>query len=512
MQGKVYLVGAGPGDPGLITVRGRELLGQAQVVIYDYLAAPQLLAHAGREAELIYVGKRAGQHTLAQDQIGQLMVQKAREGKTVVRLKGGDPFVFGRGGEEAQQLAEAGIRFEVVPGVTAGVAAAAYAGIPVTHRDLASDFALISGQEDADRTGESHIDWEALGRWKGTLAFYMGVKNLPVICTSLQENGMDPATPAALIGWGTTPRQRTLTGTVSTLAELAEAHRFKPPALILIGQVVTLRQRLNWFETRPLFGRTILVTRSRAQAGELTEQLGRLGAEVIECPTIRIEPPANPKALRQVVERLGEYDWLILTSVNGVEAVLGELQRLGRDGRHLAGTRLCAIGPATARRLRCYGLLADLVPEQFVAESILEAFARLKELPGKRICLARADIARDDLPRGLRRLGAEVDEVTAYRTLREEWDQTETLARLADNQVDWITFASSGTVRNFLDIIGLEKITGKKARIASIGPITSATIQEAGLRVDVQADEYTIPGLVRAICRAEGKTDNAAEM
>lgn len=499
--GIVYLVGAGPGDPGLITVRGRECIEQAEVLIYDYLASEAFLRYAPPEAERIYVGKKAGQHTLPQEKINQLIVEKTQQGKNVVRLKGGDPFVFGRGGEEAKVLADAGIKFEIVPGVTAGIAAAAYAGIPVTHRDYASDFALITGHEDATRTDESQIDWQALGKWKGTLAFYMGVKNLPSICENLQKHGMAPDTPAALIGWGTTPRQRTLTATIATLPDLAEQQNFQPPAIILIGHVVKLRDQLNWFETQPLFGRKIIVTRSRAQASELTEKITQFGAEVIECPTIRIEPPEDPEPLRRAIEELPNYDWLILTSVNGVEAFFAQLTAAGYDARRLANTKVCVIGPATAQKLMEFGIRPDLVPERFVAESVLDAFKKGENVLKKRILLARADISRKDLPVGLSDMGAEVDEVVAYRTVRDESGKEQAVQAVEEDEVDWVTFTSSSTVSNFLEIIGLEKLSGKKLKLASIGPVTSATIQEAGLRVDVEAEEYTIPGLVEAVVR-----------
>jgi len=503
--GIVYLVGAGPGDPGLITVRGRECIEQAEVLIYDYLASEAFLRYAPPEAERIYVGKKAGQHTLPQEKINQLIVEKTQQGKNVVRLKGGDPFVFGRGGEEAIELAKAGIKFEIVPGVTAGIAAAAYAGIPVTHRDYASDFALITGHEDASCSGESKIDWEALGKWKGTLAFYMGVKNLPVICANLQKYGMAPDTSAALIAWGTTPRQRTLTATVASLPKLAEQQNFQPPAIILIGHVVKLRDQLNWFEKRPLFGRRIIVTRSRAQVSELTEKLTQLSAEVIECPTIRIEPPENPKPLHRAIENLPQYDWLILTSVNGVEAFFTQLTAAGYDARRLANTKVCAIGPATAQKLMEFGIRPDLLPERFVAESVLEAFKKGENVLKKRILLARSDISRKDLPVGMSEMGAKVDEVNAYRTVRDDTEKGQAVSAIEADEVDWVTFTSSSTVRNFLEIIGLEKLAGKKLKLASIGPVTSATIEKAGLRIDVEAEEYTIPGLVEAILGVENK-------
>ncbi|MBN1765740.1 MAG: uroporphyrinogen-III C-methyltransferase [Sedimentisphaerales bacterium] len=502
-QGIVYLVGAGPGDPGLITVRGQEVISQADVVIYDYLASPRLLAHAEDSAELIYVGKQAGCHSLPQPQINQLIIDKARAGKKVVRLKGGDPFVFGRGGEEAADLSEAGIEFEIIPGVTAGVAAPAYAGIPVTHRDYASDLALITGQEDADRTGPSQIDWSVLGRWKGTLVFYMGVKNLPDISAKLQEHGMDGDTPAGLIRWGTTPQQRTLIGTLATLPDLAVKHQFLPPAIILIGKVIQLREQLEWFEKRPLFGRRIVVTRSRAQASDLVSHLERVGAEVLEFPTIKIEPPEDDEPLRQAAEKLGKYDWVIFTSVNGVDSFFTCLHVKGYDARRFSQSRVCAIGPATALRLREFGIVADLIPQKYVAESILDEISQADSLNNKKILLPRADIARRDLPEGLKNRGAEVDEIQAYRTMMDESPRDDIVRILEEDTIDWITFTSSSTVRNLLQLIELKLLRERKLKIASIGPVTSATIKEAGLKVDVEAREYTITGLVKAICDFE---------
>jgi len=502
-NGKVYLVGAGPGDPDLITVRGRNLIRQAEVIIYDYLAHPTLLKLARPEAELIYVGKKAGQHSLPQDQINQLLIDKSRQASIVVRLKGGDPFVFGRGGEEALELVRADIKFEVVPGITAGVAVPAYAGIPVTHRDYASDFALITGHEDASRTGTSQIDWPALGSWKGTLAFYMGVKNLSMICTRLRKNGMADDTPAALITWGTTPRQRTVTGTVTTLPDLAVKHGFAPPAMIVIGKVVTLRGQLSWFEQRPLLGKRIVVTRARAQASDLVEQLNRLGAEVLEFPTIRIVEPENLQPMHRAVAELNRYQWVIFTSVNGVDSFFKIMHQNHYDARRFGPVKVCAIGPATAERLRSYGIIADLIPPRFVAESIIEALTELDDLSGQHILLPRAELARPELSQNLQTAGARVVEITAYHTVADEGPREEVLQALRENSIDWITFTSSSTVSNFLEQIDLKSLTEKNMGIASIGPITSATIKKAGLKVDVEAKEYTIPHLVNAICEKE---------
>lgn len=500
--GIVYLVGAGPGDPGLITCRGRDLLPIADCVIYDHLVSPHLLTRLRSDAERIYVGKQAGRHTLAQDEINGLLVEKASQGLTVVRLKGGDPFVFGRGGEEALALTAAGIVYEVVPGVTAATAVAAYAGIPVTHRGLASEVAFITGHEDPTRN-ESLIDWPNLARRQGTLAFYMGVRNLPTICEALQRHGMAPDTPAALIAWGTTARQRTLVADLATLAARAQKAGFAPPAITLIGPVVALSDQLAWFERRPLFGRRIVVTRARAQASELAAQLMALGADVLECPTIRIEPPEDSGPLLDAARRACDFDWLVLTSVNGVDAFFEVLARLELDTRHLAHTRVCAIGPATAERLGTYGIRPDLVPERYLAEGILETFDRIGSLADKKFLLARADLARADLADGLAQRGAEVEQVVAYRTTLDAPDVAALEQALADDAIDWFTFTSASTVNNLMKTLDLRRFPDKKFRMASIGPITSATMQEHGLTVHTEAEEHTIPGLVQAIVAAE---------
>ena len=504
-KGRVYLVGAGPGDPGLITCRGAQLVAQADVVVYDYLVSDRLVQLARDDAEMIYVGKKAGQHTLPQEKINELLIEKAQPGAMVVRLKGGDPFIFGRGGEEALALRQAGLGFEVVPGITAAVAAAAYAGIPVTHRDFASEFALMTGHEDAERTGESQIDWQVLGSWRGTLAFYMGVRNLPIICRKLQEHGMAGDTPAALIRYGTTPEQRTLTATIATIAELAAQQKFTPPAVAIIGRVVSLRDDLDWFERRPLFGQRIVVTRSRAQASELVDKVIELGGQALEFPTIRIEPAPDREPLRQAIGRLDEYDWIIFTSVNGVEFFFEELHAARCDGRRLAGSKVCAIGPATSQRLREFGIIADLIPPRFVAEAIIKSLGEIDNLDGKRVLLPRADIARADLPEALAEMGAAVEEIDVYRTVVEEGPKDDIVAALEQDSIDWITFTSSSTVRNFFGQIDVGLLAGRKVRLASIGPITSAMIEETGLKVAVQADEYTIPGLLKAICEAENQ-------
>lgn len=503
-QGVVYLVGAGPGDPSLITVRAKQLLTQADVIVYDALLNKDLLKLTRPDAELIYVGKKAGHHTMPQKQINQLLVEKANSSKNVVRLKGGDPFVFGRGGEEAIELHEAGIPFEIVPGITAGIAVPAYAGIPITHRDLASEVAFITGHEDASRTETSQIDWSVLGQWKGTLVFYMGVKNLSVISEQLQQNGMAADTPAGIIASGNTPRQRTVITTLAQLPEAAKNENITPPAITVIGQVVNLRTQLEWFENRPLFAKRIVVTRSRSQSSELVEQLSQMGADVLEFPTIRIEPPQNTQPLEDAIIQIIRYDWIIFTSVNGVEIFFQVLTNQGFDTRRLASAKVCAIGPATADRLKNMGIIADLVPPRYVAESIVEILQTKERLDGMHILLPRADIARAELGELLRNKGAIVDELIAYHTIMEKDSIKEDIIQaLQQDNIDWITFTSSSTVTNFLAQINVDLLKKSKARIASIGPITSATLQKAGLTIHTEAEEYTIPGLIQSLYRAE---------
>jgi len=501
-DGCVYLVGAGPGDPGLMTVRGRQLLRRADAVVYDNLAARRLLAEAPSEAEMIYVGKQASAHTLKQEEINALLVRLGLEGKQVVRLKGGDPFVFGRGGEEALALVEAGVAFEVVPGITAGVAAPAYAGIPVTHRGVTSSIALITGHETPDKD-ESDLDYAALANWPGTLAFYMGVKNLPKIATSLMEHGMDPATPAALVRRGTTARQETVTGTLADITEVAARAGIKPPALIVVGHVVALRKHISWFENRPLFGKRIVVTRARLQASRVTRRLEGLGAEVIELPAIRIEPPSDTGPLDAAAGDVASFDWVIFTGANGVDAFFGALERAGLDSRALAGVQICVIGPGTARRLGQFGLRPDAQPETYKAAEISQTLAAIEELGGKKILCPRADIAPKDLIVDLEALGADVTDIAAYRTVGETPDPDLLDELFAGDGPDWITFTSSSTVTNFVNAVGLDRLRGSAASLASIGPVTSATMRRVDLEPDVEATAHTIPGLIEAILEAQ---------
>ena len=496
----VYLIGAGPGDPGLISVKGVRCIEKADVVVYDYLSNPRLLVHCRPGAEKIYVGKKGAKHTLEQEDINQLLIDKAAAGNVVARLKGGDPFVFGRGGEEALALKEAGIRFEIVPGITAAVAAPAYAGIPVTHRDLTSTFALITGHEDPAKE-ESAIDWAKIATGVGTIAFYMGVKNLPRIVQKLVEHGRSPDTPVALIRWGTMPGQQTVVGTLEGIVQKVKDASLKAPAITLVGEVVKLRDELNWFETRPLFGRKIVVTRSRAQASDFVEQIESLGAEAVEMPTIRIADPEDFGPLDEAIDQIGAFDWIVLTSVNAVGRFVDRLFERGGDIRDLKGIKICAIGAATAEEVRKCRVRVDLIPPKYVAESIVEALQKDGEIEGQRFLLPRADIARSLLPDEIRRLGGEAVEVDVYRTVLEEEADADIIGRLVDGDIDLVTFTSSSTVRNFAKILGDDRLAKVKeaAHFASIGPITTQTAEELGIPIHTEATQHDIPGLVEAI-------------
>jgi uroporphyrinogen III methyltransferase / synthase len=501
--GTVYLVGAGPGDPGLITVKGRDCIKAADTLIYDYLAAEAFLTYARPEAEKIYVGKKGGDHTLPQEEINRLLVAKAKEGKLVVRLKGGDPFVFGRGGEEIEELLAAGVAFEVVPGVTSAVAAPAYAGIPLTHRKFTSTVAFVTGHEDPTKSSSS-IDWASLAGGIGTLVFFMGVKNLPHICQQLLKHGRSGNTPVALVRWGTTPRQQTVTGTIDNIVERVRAAKLKAPAIIVVGGVVGLREQMQWFERRPLFGKRIIVTRARRQASALVERLNALGAACLQCPTIRLEPPASWDALDAAVDRLDSYHWLVFTSVNGVDPFFQRLDRTGRDARALAHLKTAVIGPATAERLGRYDLRSDIVPANYRAESVVAAFAE-QDLKGKRILLPRAKEARPILPVELTRMGARVDEIAVYETVMDGDSVQAVRDALTQGEVDLVTFTSSSTVTNFHQMLpeGEQKALMKAVQTAAIGPITARTARDLGFKVDIEAQTYTIDGLVEAILEAQ---------
>ena len=499
-NGKVILVGAGPGHPGLITREGLEAIRQADVIVYDNLANPSLLEE-NPDAEKIYVGKQAGAHTLKQHEINNLLVDQARTGKTIVRLKGGDPYVFGRGGEEALELQKADIPFRVIPGITAGIAGLAYAGIPATHRGLATAVTFVTGHEDPTKP-DSQLDWQAIANLHGTLVFYMGVRNVSKIVDQLLKFGKSADTPAALVRHGTLPQQQTVTGTLENISQRAEAAELSPPALIVIGEVVRLRDQLSWFENKPLFGKRIVVTRSRAQASDFADQLQELGAGVLMVPTIKIMPPEDWQPVDETISRIEAYDYLIFTSVNGVSSFFGRLSHHHLDARALANAQVWAIGPATAQRLGEFGITADVQPEKFVAESILDMFKNIN-IRNKKILLPRADIARPTLREGLEEMGAQVDEVTVYKTVVDENQPPETLERVRCGEFDLVTFTSSSTVHNFVSVIGKDHLlkSVNTAHIACIGPITRSTAESFGLNVSIQPDNYTIPDFVDAIVR-----------
>jgi uroporphyrinogen III methyltransferase/synthase len=497
--GKCLLAGAGPGDIGLVTLRTKEAIEQADVVIYDYLCNPEILNWARPNAEIVYAGKQAAAHTLSQSEINDLIVRRAKEGKLVVRLKGGDPFVFGRGAEEAEVLAEAGIPFEIVPGITSAIAVPSYAGIPVTHRDVTSSFTVFTGHEDPTKE-ESAIDYAALVQGRGTLVMLMGAARLSKVVAELRAHGASPTMPVALIRWGTTGRQETVIGKLENIEEVALD--IEPPVVAVFGDVVSYRQRLKWFEDRPLFGRRIVVTRTRQQAGALSAQLRSLGAEVTELPTIKIVPPENLMEFGELVRDSFQYDWVVFTSPNGVTAFFELFFKLYDDARALGNARTAAIGPGTAKRVKDFHLAVDLQPEEAVAERLVEAFQRHESVENLKFLLVRAANARDVLPKRLTQMGAIVDEAIAYRTVPETDDITGARKRFIDEGADLITFSSSSTVENFL---AMKLPWPKGIKTASIGPITSGTMKEAGLQVDVEATQHDIDGLVDAIVGLLGR-------
>ncbi len=533
--GKVWLVGAGPGDPGLITVAGLERLREADVIVYDRLVSPRLLEHPDLVgAELIYMGKVAGEGHHDQSKINDLLIEKARLGKRVVRLKGGDPFVFGRGGEEAEALRAAGVPFAVVPGVTSATAVPAYAGIPVSHRGLAATFAVVTGHEDPDK-GDPAIDWERLATAVDTLVLLMGVKTLPETVDRLIAGGRSPQTPVAVIRWGTTPDQRTVTGNLGDIVQRVRTAKLQPPAITVVGEVVRLRETLAWFEDRPLFGKRVLITRTRRQASTLARLLADEGAVPIELPAIEIEPAADEAATEAALSglRAGVYGWVVFTSANAVELFFGLMRERGLDARAYAGAKAAAIGPATAEALAERGIVADAVPEEYIAEGVVEALKpHLRS--GDRVLVPRAEGARPELIEGLSALGGQVDEVTLYRAAVPKEAPAEALSLLRDGGIDIVTFTSSSTVRNLAALLGddfhvilsgkdavarkvlpsrrnLEggeggvatdergRTTARGPLVACIGPITADTARELGLRVDVVASEHTVPGLVQAL-------------
>jgi len=510
--GFVSLVGAGPGDPDLITIGGAARLARAECVVYDRLANPALLSHVRPGTELIYAGKLPDRHTLTQDEINALLVEKGSAGLRVVRLKGGDPFVFGRGGEEAEALIAAGIPFEVVPGVTSAIAVPAYAGIPVTHRTIASSFAVITGHEDPAKDDTS-IDWAHLATGVDTLVFLMGTGRLPEITQRLTENGRAATTPAAVIGWGTLPRQRTVTGTLATIASVVRDAGIEPPAVTIIGDVAALRDQFRWFDTRPLFGKRVLVTRTREQASDLSRLLAAQGAEAIELPTLEIVPSHDPRELATAIDHLrtSAFAWVVFTSANAVTQFMRHLRDAGHDARAFGRARLAVIGAGTADALAAHGLRPDFVPEREVAEGLVDAF-RERVMRGERVLLPRAEDARPVLIEGLEAMGAHVHELKLYRSEVPHHPDAEGLRRLRAGEIDIVTFASSSSVRNLIAMLGEQsREQGAESRgaraaevlrgvvIAAIGPVTAQAVRDAGLEVGVMADEYTVEGLVSAL-------------
>ncbi len=516
-KGTVYLVGAGPGDPGLLTLRGAELLRRAEVVIYDGLVNSDLLDLAPPAAERIYGGKRLERQTLSQEELNQLLIRKAKEGKWVVRLKGGDPYIFGRGGEEAESLADAGIPFEVVPGISSMAAVPNYAGIPLTHREHCSSFTVITGHEDPAK-GESTIDWKQVAAAPGTKVIMMALKRIRPITEVLIHHGMDAVTPVAMIQWGTTGRQRSIEGTLQTIADVAEQSAFGAPSITVIGGVVKLRPKLDWFEKKPLFGRRIVVTRSREQAGQLTEPLRELGAAVLEIPTIKIAPPINKEDLKDAILGLHEYDWIVFTSPNGVTTFFDYFFKAFDDLRDIGGVRIAAVGPGTAAKLQALHLKVDLMPEEALASKIAAAFEKFQSIENLRVLLMRAEVANPELPQALEKLGAIIDDVASYQTVAETEDPHGAAADFLENGADWVTFTSASTVQHFHARFNLQELATKfpKLRWATIGPETSKALSKLGIRPSLEARSHTIPGLVQGIVEAartapldQGKGDHS---
>lgn len=502
--GTVYLVGAGPGDAGLLTLRGAELLRRADVVIYDLLVNPALLRHAPPSAELIARGKR---RDVSQTEINELMIAKAREGKCVVRLKGGDPYIFGRGAEEAEKLAAAKIPFEVVPGVSSITAVPNYAGIPLTHRDHTSNFTVFTGHE-GDEKAQSSLDFDQIARISGTKVILMGVTHLGELTRALLSRGMSESTPVAVVQSGTTGRQKSIVGTLSTIEKLASRERLQPPAITVIGEVVKLRKHLNWFEQRPLFGQRIVVTRAREQAREFVQRLSALGAEVLEIPCIKTGPPTNLQNVADVLLELNSYDWLVFTSPRGVTTFFEYFFKAYHDLRDLGGARIAAVGPGTAEQLRKLHMQVDLMPEEALASKVAQAFKKFETIENLKICLLRAEVANPELPRALEALGAIVDDIAVYRTAAETEDRTAAGVRLMEAGADWITFTSASTVEHFharFDLLALLK-KHPQVKLASIGPETSKALATLGLHATLEAREHTIDGLLAGLIKGSKRT------
>jgi len=495
-KGKVYLVGAGPGDIGLLTVKGLKALQQCDVVVYDFHLNAQVLNYIKHDAEFIYAGKRGGRHEMSQEQINEILVDRAKKGLKVCRLKGGDPFVFGRGGEEAQVLAKEGIEFEVIPGVSSAIAVPAYAGIPLTHRDYSSSFLVVPGSE-AYTKQKSSIDWEVLARWQGTLVFLMAVSNIRSVTERLIVNGKDPKTPVAVIRWGTRADQKTLISTLDRVAEDVNNHEIRPPAVVVVGDVVNLRQELNWYETKPLFGHRVLVTRESTSGYERLEELG---AEVFQFPTIEIVPPLNWTELDDCIEKIKDYHWLVFTSQNGVKFFFQRFFEKGRDIRELAGLKLCAIGQKTEAMLRGMGLRVELVPDEFNAEGLVEAFKRNGGIKGKRFLLPRAEKARELFPEAVRNAGGEIDTPVTYRAVKPTSRGKRLQRFLKEGKITVATFTSGSTFKNFAELLEEPvELLLKDVIIAAIGPVTKKAIEKAGLKVHIMPDKATVEAMVDAI-------------
>ena len=495
----VHLVGAGPGDPGLLTIRGQTLLADADIVLYDHLVAPDLLKHCKTTCEKIFVGKRVGKHTYTQDDINTLIIEKANTRKKLVRLKGGDPYVFGRGAEEAQLLNEAGISFEIVPGVTSGIAVPAYAGIPLTYRGIASDACFITGHEQSDRTTGSTIEWEALAKWRGTIVFYMGVTHIKNITSRLLGGGKDGQTPAAIISWGCTPKQKTVVSTLKNLANDSQAQHIRPPAIIIIGEVVNMRQSLCTFESRPMFNTSIVVTRATSQASSMVTKLTALGCRVYHCPTIKTTAAKNKTPLYEAIANISKYQWLIFTSSNGVNYFFDALATCKHDSRYLGNIKIAAVGIATNAALKAYGIVADLVPKHFNAQSIIETLKGTADLTDQNILTPRANLADSDLPAGLMALGAQVDDITCYETEPDETNKIQIINHIESETIDWITFTSASTVNNFLTLVPKAMLNDYNIKIATIGPKTSQAVIAENLKVTLEAKKQTIDQLISDI-------------
>jgi uroporphyrinogen III methyltransferase/synthase len=503
-NGTVYLVGAGPGDAGLLTLRGAELLGRADVVVYDAMVNADLLRWAPKTAEIVF---SARDHAGDGKELNASLIAKARAGKQVVRLKGGDPYLFGRGGEEAEELAEAGIPFEVVPGVSSFVAVPNYAGVPLTHREVCSRLTLINGDEAPAKAAET-IDWAQVAVTPGTKVVMMGTDHIGQIAHTLVSHGMEPETPIAIIRWGTTGQQESIEGTLATIAEIAAKARIKPPTVVVIGEVVKLRSKLNWFERRPLFGQRMVVTRAREQASQLTGRLQELGAEVLEVPTIKIEATTRREELVDALLELNAYDWLVFTSPNGVTRFFECFFKQFHDMRDLGGARIAAVGPATANKLKELHLQVDLMPNEALASEIAEAFIEFETIENLRICLLRAEAANPELPAALDALGAIVDDIAVYKTVPETEDPTGAAAKVAETGADWVTFTSGSTVEHFHARFDLPGLLQKfpQMKLASIGPETTKALVALGVKPAVEARQHTMEGLVAAVVeKSEGR-------